>query len=97
MAQINPNKPNPPKPVPAKPGVPNQAKAPLQRMQNIAHDVSVHGDAKAHEQTRDLGAKAFAQGQHIKAPGAPNAPIAHEATHTVQQGLPKPGAKPPKS
>lgn len=55
--------------------------------------VRVHDDARAHDQAREMGALAYAAGNHIVfgegsyRPGSPggDALIAHEVAHTIQQ------------
>ena len=57
-------------------------------------NIRVHDDARAHDNARDLGARAYAAGDHIvfgegsyrpETPGG-RALIAHELAHSVQQG-----------
>lgn len=71
--------------------IPDSTRAPIEAElgQDLGH-VRVHEDGEAAEAASSIGAKAFTHGSHIwLGPGqssSDTALMAHEATHTVQQG-----------
>ncbi len=79
----------------ATPGRPLDATTRRRMESRFDHDFSgvrLHADAAANQSARDVGARAYTVGNHIAfAAGAGGSELlAHELTHTIQQGASKP-------